>query len=50
MKRYNFFLPEPVVEQLKEIANEKGTTTSALIRQVLIKYVKIQNERRNQSN
>jgi predicted transcriptional regulator len=50
MKRYNFFLPEDKVETLKQIAQEKDTTMSALIRQVLSKYIQIQNERRNQSN
>jgi len=50
MKRYNFFLPEDKVEAFKQIAKEKDTNMSALLRQVLSKYIQIQNERRTQSN
>jgi len=40
MKRRNFFLPEDVMEHLKALATERQTTTSEVIRQILIKYLK----------
>ena len=46
MKRYNFFLPEELIETLKVIAQQKDMTHSALIRRILMTYVK-QHEQRN---
>jgi hypothetical protein len=46
MKRYNFFLPEELIETLKVIAQQKDMTHSALIRRILMAYVK-QHEQRN---
>ena len=46
MKRYNFFLPEELIEALKVIAQQKDLTHSALIRRILMAYVK-QHEQRN---
>jgi len=40
MKRYNFFLPEDLVEALRQLAKEKDTTYSDLIRKILIGYMK----------
>jgi metal-responsive CopG/Arc/MetJ family transcriptional regulator len=40
MKRHNFFLPEDVVEVLKEMAAEKHTTYSELIRKAIVEYLK----------
>ena len=35
MKRHNFFLPDEVVEELKEAAHEERTTMSDLIRKAI---------------
>lgn len=35
MKRYNFFLPEDLVEDLKKIAHEKRMSLSQVIRMAL---------------
>jgi metal-responsive CopG/Arc/MetJ family transcriptional regulator len=40
MKRHNFFLPEDVMQELKALATERRTTTSEVIRQILIAYLK----------
>jgi metal-responsive CopG/Arc/MetJ family transcriptional regulator len=40
MKRHNFFLPEDVMDHLKALATERRTTTSEVIRQILIEYLK----------
>lgn len=45
MKRYNFFLPEDVIEALKIVAKQKDMTHSALIRRILVAYVKQQEQR-----
>lgn len=39
MKRHNFFLPDEVVEQLKEVAHEDRTTMSDLIRKAITEYL-----------
>ena len=39
MKRHNFFLPDEVVEALKEVAHEERTTMSELIRKAITKYL-----------
>lgn len=40
MKRYNFFLPDDLVVALKQLAKEKDTTYSDLIRKILLGYMK----------
>lgn len=39
MKRHNFFLPDQVVEELKEVAHEDRTTMSELIRKAITQYL-----------
>lgn len=39
MKRHNFFLPEKIMEELKELAEKRHTTVSELIRQALVDYL-----------
>ena len=39
MKRHNFFLPDEVVEELKQTAHEDRTTMSELIRRAIAKYL-----------
>tara|TARA_R110000868_G_scaffold381871_1_gene648314 strand:- start:20 stop:181 length:162 start_codon:yes stop_codon:yes gene_type:complete len=39
MKRHNFFLPEKIVEDLKELSQKRHTTVSELIRQALVDYL-----------
>lgn len=39
MKRHNFFLPEKIMEELKELADKRHTTVSELIRQALVDYL-----------
>ena len=45
MKRFNFYLPEDLVKTLREIAKQKDTTYSDLIRRILLAYVKQQSNR-----
>jgi predicted transcriptional regulator len=40
MKRYNFYLPDELVEKLKVIAKERHTTLSEVIRQAIIYFVR----------
>lgn len=40
MKRYNFFLPEQIVDALRAKAESTGLTMSELIRQALTEYIK----------
>jgi len=47
MKRHNFFLPDEVVQDLKDIAHEDRTTMSDLIRKAILEYL---NGRRTNSN
>lgn len=44
MKRYNFYLPDELVERLKAISKEEHTTMSELIRQAVLRFVR-DNER-----
>jgi len=39
MKRHNFFLPDEVVDELKEVAHEQRTTMSDLIRKAITEYL-----------
>lgn len=39
MKRHNFFLPDEVVEELKDVAHEERTTMSDLIRKAILSYL-----------
>lgn len=39
MKRYNFFLPEQLVDALRQEADRTGLTISEIIRKVLSIYV-----------
>jgi hypothetical protein len=39
MKRYNFFLPEQLVDSLRKEAERSGLTISEIIRKVLTVYV-----------
>lgn len=39
MKRHNFFLPDEVVQELKDVAHEERTTMSELIRKAITKYL-----------
>lgn len=39
MKRHNFFLPEPLVEELKAIAIETGVPMSELVRRALSNWL-----------
>ena len=39
MKRHNFFLPEKIMGELKELAEKRHTTVSELIRQALVDYL-----------
>lgn len=45
MKRFNFYLPEELVQTLKDMAKQKDTTHSDLIRRILLAYVKQQSNR-----
>lgn len=47
MKRHNFFLPDDVVEELKEKAHQERTTMSDLIRKAILEYL---NGRRTNSD
>jgi predicted DNA-binding protein len=40
MKRYNFHLPEPLMEALKQESVRTGVTVSEIIRRVLMEYIK----------
>ena len=39
MKRFQIMLPEPMMTRLKDIADEKGVSTSEIIRYVLDGYL-----------
>lgn len=39
MRRHNFFLPDEVVQQLKEVAHDERTTMSDLIRKAIAQYL-----------
>lgn len=39
MKRHNFFLPDEVVQELKDAAHEDRTTMSELIRRAIADYL-----------
>ena len=39
MKRHNFFLPDEVVEKLKDVAHQERTTMSDLIRKAITEYL-----------
>lgn len=39
LKRHNFFLPDEVVDALKEVAHEERTTMSELIRKAITAYL-----------
>ncbi len=39
MKRYNLFLPIAVLTALRSLAERKHTTTSELIRRILVEYM-----------
>ena len=39
MKRHNFFLPDEVVQALKEQAHQDRTTMSDLIRKAILEYL-----------
>jgi len=39
MKRHNFFLPEELVAELKQIATQTGVPMSELIRRVLANWL-----------
>lgn len=39
MKRHNFFLPDEIVEELKQAAHEDRTTMSELIRKAIAQYL-----------
>lgn len=39
MKRHNFFLPDGLVEELKQAAHEDRTTMSELIRKAIVAYL-----------
>lgn len=39
MKRHNFFLPDEVVQELKDVAHEERTTMSELIRKAITDYL-----------
>lgn len=39
MKRHNFFLPEQIMGELKQLAEKRHTTVSELIRQALVDYL-----------
>ncbi len=47
MKRHNFFLPDEIVEELKQAAHEDRTTMSELIRKSIAQYL---DGRRTNSN
>ena len=40
LRRRNFYLPDTLISQLKEIAGSKDISYSELIRQVLMAYAK----------
>ena len=40
MKRYNFFLPEEIVEALRKESERTGATISELIRRILAEGLK----------
>lgn len=39
MKRHNFFLPDPVMVELRALAEKRHTTVSELIRQAIVDYL-----------
>ena len=47
MRRHNFFLPDEVVQELKDVAHEERTTMSDLIRKAITEYL---NGRRTDSD
>jgi predicted transcriptional regulator len=42
MKRSNYFLPEPLIEQLKKLATERDVSVSELVRQAIQEFLKRQ--------
>ncbi len=40
MKRYNLYIPDNVMEALRALADDQATTYSALMRRILIAYLK----------
>jgi predicted DNA-binding protein len=40
MTRYNFHLPEPLMEVLKAQSKREGVTVAEIVRRVLMEYVK----------
>ena len=42
MKRSNYFLPEPLIEQLKKLATERDVSVSELVRQAIHEFLKRQ--------
>jgi hypothetical protein len=40
MKRYNFHLPEPLMDALRQESVRTGVTVAEIIRRVLMEYVK----------
>jgi predicted DNA-binding protein len=39
-RRYNFFLPPEVVEQVKLLAEARGVTTAEIVRRALEAYIR----------
>jgi metal-responsive CopG/Arc/MetJ family transcriptional regulator len=42
MKRVNYFLPEPLLEQLKKLADQRDVSVSELVRQAIQEFLKRQ--------
>ncbi len=40
MQRKNYYIPEPIVEDLEEIANERDVPVAELVRQALAEFIK----------
>lgn len=45
MKRFQIMLPEPMMAHLKEIADEKGISTSEVIRYIVDGYLEAKEQR-----
>ena len=42
MKRTNFFLPDPVITELKKLAEARDVSVSELVRQAIVEFLKRQ--------
>ena len=49
MKRTNYFFPEPMLDQLRDLSQKTGFPVSELVRKAIAKYLEKQNEKRDDS-